>query len=204
MTHAEARAIIQQAWLRVHGSPPSDLQASYTQAIAWLENQYGRAGQFGAFAANGQFNWGSLHARGSPPNCPAGSAAGVDVRPVCFQIFPTDLDAATAFVRVLTKQQWPTVAAMQGTPEDVATAMRVPPAYYEGDAKLSEAGKISAYANLIRRGLSDVAKGAPVPPIPAPRSAASSLVVLALLGAAGYGMYRLAGNPLPQIARLIR
>jgi hypothetical protein len=203
MTHAEARAIVTQAWRRIHGTDPSDLQASYTQAIAWLENQYGRAGQFANLAANGQFNWGSLHARGTPPNCPAGSAAGVDVRPVCFQVFPTDLDAATAFVRVLTKQQWPTVSAMQGTPEDVATAMRVPPAYFEGDAKLSEAGKISSYANLIRRGLADVAKGAPVPPIPS-RSAASSLVVLALLGAAGYGMYRLAGNPLPQIARLIR
>lgn len=202
MTHAEARRIIQDAWRRVHGRDATDLETAYTQAIAWLESQYGRAGQFGRFAADGQFNWGSLHARGTPPDCPANSVEGFDVRPVCFLAFPDDVSAAAAFVRVLTKQHWPTIDAMTGTPEDVATAMRVKPAYYEGPPG-TEDQKVAAYAGAIRRALSDIGRSAPVPAIPS-RSAASSLLLLGLLGAAGYGMYRTYGNPIPHLARLTR
>ena len=134
MNHADARAIVVEAWRRVHGRDPTDLEAAYTQAIAWGENQYGRAkGQFANLAAKGMFNWGSLHARGTPPNCSAGAAPGTDVGKVCFLVFPDDVSAAAAFIRVLTKQHWPTVAAMAGSPEDVARAMRVPPPYYEGN-----------------------------------------------------------------------
>ena len=137
MTHSEAKKIIQDAWRRVHGRDATDLETVYTQAIAWLESRYGRAGQFGKLAAEGHFNWGSLHARGTPPDCPANAVEGFDVRPVCFLSFPDDVAAATAFVRVLTKQHWPTIDAMEGTPEDVATAMRVRPAYYEGIGRAS-------------------------------------------------------------------
>lgn len=202
MNHTEARRIVQDAWRRVHGRDPSDLETAYTQAIAWLESQYGRAGQFGRFASEGRFNWGSLHARGAPPACPPNSVEGFDVRPVCFLAFPDDVSAAAAFVRVLTKQHWPTIAAMEGTPEDVATAMRKAPAYYEGPPG-SESQKVAAYASAIRRALSDMARNVPVPAIPV-KSAASSLLLVGLLGAAGYGMYRAFGNPLPHLAKLVR
>ncbi len=201
MNHTEARKIIQDAWRRVHGRDPSDLETAYTQAIAWLESQYGRAGQFGKLAAEGHFNWGSLHARGAPPNCPPNAVEGFDVRPVCFLAFPDDVSAAAAFVRVLTKQHWPTVAAMEGTPEDVATAMRKAPAYYEGPPG-TETQKVAAYANAIRRGLSDMARNVPVPAIPT-RSATSSLLLLGLVGAAGYGMYRAFGSPIPHLSKLV-
>jgi len=212
MTHAEARRIIEDAWRRVHGRDPTGLEASYTQAIAWLENKYGRAGQFAAFAANGQFNWGSLHARGSPPDCPPGSVEGFDVRPVCFLAFPDDVSAAAAFVRTLTKsggttaeRTAATLDAMGGTPEDVATAMRIRPAYFEGPPG-TEDEKVTAYAGAIRRALSDVSSGAPVPAIPSASTARRSsvlpwLLLLGAVGAAGYVYYR--GVP-PALARLAR
>lgn len=201
LSHADARRIVIEAWRRVHGRDPTDLEAAYTQAIAWGENQYGRFGQFGAMAARGQFNWGSLHARGRPPDCPAGSAPGTDVGKVCFLVFPDDVSAAAAFVRVLTKQHWPTIEAMAGTPEDVARAMRVPPAYYEG-APGTEQQKISAYAGLIRRSLDDVRRGAPVPAIPSAAPASRWILPALVLGGAGYLYYRSYGVP-PALRRLL-
>lgn len=200
MTHDEARRIVQEAWRRVHGQDPSDLQTAYTQAIAWGENKYGRAGQFAGFAANGQFNWGSLHAKGSPPNCPPNAAEGFDVRPVCFLVFPDDVSAAAAFVRVLTKQHWPTVDAMQGSPEDVARAMRVAPAYYEGPAG-SEDDKVRAYANLIRRSLSDIHANVAIPAAGS-KSSFPWLLTLGLLGGGAYYVSRF-GVPRP-IERVLR
>lgn len=196
LSHAEARDIVVSAWHRVHGREPTELEAAYTQAIAWGENQYGRARQFGSLAANGQFNWGSLHARGTPPNCPAGSAPGTDVGKVCFLVFPDDVSAAAAFVRVLTKQHWPTIVAMTGTPEDVARAMRAPPAYYEGP-KGTEEQKVASYAGLIRQSLDEIRRGAPVPAIPPGTSSSAGRLLPALLLAAGVGYlyYRAYGVP---------
>ncbi len=204
MNQREAQAIVREAWQRIHGRAPTDLETTYTQAIAWLENQYGRARQFGELAADGKFNWGSLHARGTPPNCGPGSAPGVDLRPVCFQVFPTDVAAAAAFVRVLTKQHWPTVEAMTGSPEDVARAMRKAPAYYEGPPG-TEDQKVTAYANAIRGGIRAIATQAPVPPIPTgkPSGGVPTWLLLAgLLGGAGYVYVQRYGSPLPELGRI--
>lgn len=213
MNHADARRIVVDAWRRVHGRDPSDLEASYAQAIAWFENQYGRAGQFAAFSANGQFNWGSLHARGTPPDCPSNSVEGFDVRPVCFLAFADDTSAAASFIRTLTAASGTTAArtaatleAMNGSPEDVAAAMRTPPAYYEGPPGTEEQ-KVTAYANGIRRALSDVARGAPVPELPSGRRTTTSsggfpwLLALGLAAGTGYVYYY--GVPKP-VTRLLR
>jgi hypothetical protein len=201
MTHAQAAEIVRQAWRQVHGRDPSDSERDYTQAIAWLENQYGRAGQFAAMAARGQFNWGSLHGRGTPPNCGPGSAPGSDQGSVCFQVYATDVDAAAAFVRVLTKTHWDTITAMQGTPEDVARAMRQPPAYYAGTAPTEE-GKVSQYAAAIRGGLRAIGSASPSSPT---ASGSSSLLWLLALGGATYAAYRygLLEEPLALMRRYI-
>src|SRR5262245_20019374 len=102
LSHSQARSILNEAWRSVHGRAPSERELGYAQAIAWLENQYGRAGQFGAFADAGAFNWGSLHAKGRPPNCPANAREGYDQGPVCFLAFGSDDSAARAFLRTLT------------------------------------------------------------------------------------------------------
>ena len=152
MTHAQAREIVRRAWRRVHGRDPSERELVYAQAIASLETGYGRTGQFAAMAARGRYNWGALQ-RGVPGadgSCPAGSEPGLDAsRPRCFLVFNSDEEAAAAFLHILTKTCWPVVSAMRGTPEDVATAMRVRPVYYEGLGG-SEQDRIAYYANAIR------------------------------------------------------
>ena len=139
LSHAQARSILASAFRSVMGRDPSTSEVSYSQAVAWLENQYGRAGQFAAMAADGNFNWGSLHARGTPPDCPAGSRAGSDQGSVCFQVFPTDEQAAAAFLRVLVKNRPSVLAAMSGTPEDVAHAMRATGYYTAPEATYAAA-----------------------------------------------------------------
>lgn len=196
MNQAQAAQIVRQAWQNAVGRAPTELERTYAQAIAWLENQYGRAGQFGQLAANGQFNWGSLHARTSPPNCGPGAAAGTDVRPVCFLVFPDDVSAATVFIRNLTTK-WPTIPAMAGTPEDVARAMRKPPAYYEGPPG-TEDQKIAYYAGAIRNAIAAIGRGTPVPPIPSssasPSSSSHALFWLAVLGGSAYAVHYLYGG----------
>lgn len=156
MTHAEAREIVRAAWKRVHGREPSENEIAYTQAIALLETGYGRSGQFGALAARGQYNWGALErGRSADGTCPAGTAAGSDQGRVCFYVFPDDVSAATAFIKNLTTRHWPTVQAMQGSAEDVARAMRVPPVYYVGLSG-SEEDRIRAYANAITNALHQI------------------------------------------------
>lgn len=193
MTHSEAREIVRQAWRRVHGRDPTDRELAYTQAIASLETGYGRAGQFGALAARGQYNWGALERRRLPSGeCPDGTAAGTDEGPVCFYVFPSDVEAAAAFIRNLTTRHWPTLQAMnQGEAEDVARAMREPPAYYTGIAG-SEDEKVRAYANGIRTQLRAIgAGGLEVPE--AARSVIAPVLLLGVLGAGGYLLATRAG-----------
>lgn len=95
-------------------------------------------------AADGAFNWGSLHARGTPPDCPAGSMPGSDQGSVCFQVFPSDEQAAAAFIRVLAKNRPSVLAAMAGSPEDVAHAMKAT-GYYTAPE--------TTYASAIRSAL---------------------------------------------------
>lgn len=195
MNEREAHAIVDQAWRNVHGRSPSALESLYAQAIARLETGYGRAGQFAAMAARGQFNWGALERRpGSDGACPAGTAPGRDQGDVCFFVFPSDVAAATEFVRNLTgplgrlaARNVGIVRAMRGSPEDVARAMRVSPAYYAGFASTEE-GKVTAYATAIRRSSDAIAAGGvPVPALTGGGSKTTAILLgLGLLGAAGY------------------
>ena len=161
------------AWRGVHGRDPTPSELSYSLAIAWLENRYGRAGQFAAMADQGAYNWGSLHARGTPPDCPDGSLPGSDEGRVCFLVFPSDEQAAGAFLRVLTKQRPSVLAAMSGTPEDVAHAMKATGYYTAPEA---------TYASAIRSAVKATGGKAPVP-------ASSSSPALLLLGLAGAGYW---------------
>ena len=163
LSHAQVREIVRDAWRLVHGREPTENELLYSQAIALLETGYGRTGQFAAMAARGQFNWGALERRRlSDGSCPAGTAAGSDVGPVCFYVYESDTLAAAAFLRTLTKRHWPVVQAMQGSPEDVARAMRVPPAYYSGLSG-SEQDRINAYASAIRNSIRRIGANAPTP-----------------------------------------
>jgi len=161
LSHAQARDIVAQAWRQVHGRAPTEAELAFTQAIALLETGYGRVGQFAAMADRGQFNWGALE-RAMPASgvCPPGTVPGQDIGNVCFLVFSSDVDAAAQFVRTLTKRHWPVIQAMNdvGTPEAVATAMRVPPPYYTGRSGSNE-DRINAYAAAIRNALGQI--GAP-------------------------------------------
>lgn len=187
LSHLQAKAILHDAWLTVFGRPPSASELAYTQAIAWLENQYGRAGQFAAMASAGQFNWGSLHAKGTPPDCPAGSAPGADQGSVCFLVFPNDDQAAQAFIRTLAKNRPTVLAAMSGTPENVAHAMKAT-GYYTAPE--------GTYANAIRSALA-ATSGI----VPAGAAAGAGVGSLVLLGGAAYLAY--SGGLLDRLKRML-
>lgn len=193
MNQSDAKAIVQQAWTQVYGSAPTDSQTAYTQAVAWFENQYGRAGQFAALAANGRYNWGSLHANGKPPDCPIGSAPGSDLGQVCFKVFRSDVDAAAAFIRELTQNtkynRARVLAAMSGTPTDVAQAM-YDSSYYQGAPGTTVPQKVAAYAAGIQRALTQIGAGAAVPNAAGGASnSANTLLSVALGAGAAYGAY---------------
>lgn len=161
LSHLEAWQIVADAWRDEHGRSPSYKEALYTQAIALLETGYGRAGQFRAFSDRGLHNWGALERhRNADGSCPEGTAPGTDLGQVCFFVYPSDREAARAFIRTLTKKHWPTIAAMRGSPEDVARAMRVPPAYYGGYGGTEE-DRVAAYAGAIRGSAAQIAQQVP-------------------------------------------
>ncbi len=133
MLHSEARDILKSAFQKVVGRAPTDQELGYCQAVAWLETLYGRGGQFSKLVAKGVFNWGALETKkGADGNCPPGTALGQDVGEVCFYAYPTDKDAALAFLSVLlTGSRAPgssphadVLAAMAGSADDVANAMK--------------------------------------------------------------------------------
>ncbi len=165
MTHSEAADVIRKAWRAALGRDPSDSELLYSQAIAWLETNYGRAHPFDEWAAQGQFNWGNLE-RGRLPDgtCPPGLHEGTDSGDKrCFYVFPTDYDAAAAMLKLLTKR-WPgVVSAMEGDPEDVAHAMKQAPAYYTATE--------TAYSTALRNAIAAIRAGSPAPktgPAPSP------------------------------------
>lgn len=194
LTNAQARAIVRQAWAEEHGRPPTESELNYTQAIALFETGYGRIGQFARLAAEGKFNWGALQRRRNPDGtCPVGTAPGSDSgNPRCFMVFDTDVAAARRFIWELTKnpnfanRTSATLLAMRdGTPEDVATAMKIPAAWYETS--------VSNYTAAIRNGLRNIQ--APIPTgtrSPAtsatfPTTSSSVLTPIVLGGALGLG-----------------
>lgn len=162
VSHAQAADIIRNQWFAVHGRSPSHNEIIFTQAVAWLETNYGRAGQHGKLAANGQYNWANIEKARSGDVCPEGWAPGVDQGNVCFRVYPSDEEAARGLIEKLTKSHWPVIAAMQeGTPEAVAKAMKVKPAYYAADEAL--------YARAIQNSLNVMKQS----PVAAPRSVAA-------------------------------
>lgn len=182
LSHAEARQIVRQAWTSVWGREPTASELDYAQAIALLETGYGRSGQFAQMAANGQFNWGALErSRSADGTCPPGTSPGVDAgNPRCFFVFSSDVAAAAAFIRLLTKSHWPVVQAMSGSPRDVAQAMKVSPAYYEAPVDQYAAAITNALARIRASGASTVT------PRPATGAALGTLVGLGALAIAGW------------------
>lgn len=184
-----ARDLVVQAWRAVHGRDPTTGEAAYTQAVAFLENRYGRAGQFAQFIAQGGYNWGALErARNADGGCSDGWMAGVDAgNPRCFRVYPSDLAAATAYVANLTKS-FPTraariLAAMNGgTAADVASAMKSTPAYFEADPV--------TYGKAIDNALAAMRTANVPTPSPAQAAAAGrGLLLFAALCAAGYAYH---------------
>lgn len=185
--HNEAREILRQAWINLHGVSPDDQQLAYAQAVALLETGYGRIGQFANMASQGIFNWGALQKQNpSGGACPPGTFPGGDTfqgQPVnvCFFGYSTDLAAAQSFLKTLTKsfpaRSAAVLAAMHGSPMDVASAMRVSPAYYTDPA--------SKYASAITNALHAIGAGIPSAPAFAPVATAASGVVPFVLALAG-------------------
>ena len=189
LSHTQAARIIGDAWRRVHGRAPTLAERVYTQAIAYLETGYGRAAQFGPLADRGYYNWGALQTRAPVGGeCPTGTVPGSDQGSVCFYVYRSDDAAAEAFIRTLTTRHWPVVAAMRGSPEDVARAMRVPPVYYVGTTGSNE-DRIARYASAIRGAIGRIGERVPS------GGAVASVLPWLLVAAAGYGAYRYLGPP---------
>ena len=133
MLHTEAAQVLTQAFGKVAGRAPSASELGYCRAVAWLETFYGRGGQFAKLFGKGMVNWGALErTKNADGSCPTGTALGSDVGTVCFFVYPSDVDAATAFLSVLlTNSRTPgkppqpaMLQAMTGAPGDVAQAMK--------------------------------------------------------------------------------
>lgn len=148
MNDREALVVVREAWRRVHGREPTTNELVFTTAIAKYETGYGRYGQHGALAARGLYNWGNLEVAPLPDgSCAPGQAPGVDkrkdgtIKQVCFVVATSDVESAARYIHTLTKGRWPTVRAMAtGSASAVVAAMKVPPAYFEGDAETYTAG----------------------------------------------------------------
>jgi hypothetical protein len=187
--HNEAREILRQAWINLFGSGPDDSQLAYAQAVALLETGYGRIGQFANMASQGIFNWGALQKQNpSGGSCPPGTFPGGDTfqgRPVnvCFFGYSTDVEAAQSFLKTLVKsfpaRSAAVLAAMHGSPLDVALAMRVSPAYYTDPA--------TKYASAITNALHTMgvspSSSSSVAPV-ASAAAGTSAFIFALAGTA--------------------
>lgn len=189
MTHAEAAQIIRAAWRKVHGTDPSDLDVLFVQAVSWLESHYGRhPGQHANWASQGLYTWGNIERiPNKDGSCPDGYYPGKDAGNArCFLLRHSDAEAAEDVVRNLTKRHWPVAAAIQseGTPEAVAHAMKVAPAYYEApEAK---------YAAGLRNAIKAIGQNLPIPVVPVAPSAPSLITggtVLTVLALGGVGFF---------------
>jgi len=186
LSHTQAADILRQAFQLVQGRPPTSRELLFTQAIALLETGYGRIGQFAKMADQGIFNWGALtKGRQQDGQCPAGSFPGQDtdaqgnVIDVCFFGFKSDLEAATSFVRTLTKTHWPNVipAMNSGDSLDVATAMTQAPAYFVAPVE-TYAAAIASKLKVLGQALPDVV----VPSLPSTSASTKKNVALVAIG----------------------
>lgn len=190
LTHAAANQILRDEWTKVWGRPATDAEIMFIQAVAWLETNYGRAGQFASWPDDGDYNWANLEKTpDADGTCPVGWRLGKDGgNDRCFRVFASDNEAANALIKNLTKRHWPTVEAIasEGTAEAMAHAMKAAPAYYEA----SELAYASALKNAIN------AFGLPQPPQPSriipPSKTRESSGWWWKLPSLAYGTYRLA------------
>ena len=196
--HANATPIIRDAWYKLFGREGTPKEILYSQAIASFETGYGRLGQFANFAKDGKFNWGAEQRKpNADGTCPTNCIKGKDQGDVCFYTYPSDVDAAASFLRTLTKSSMrpDVVKAMEGSPEDVARAMRGPNppngAYYAGLPTDTEEQKVQRYANGIRARsqiISSALQKAPLNPqsplTVAPNYFAYASLILAMAGSA--------------------
>lgn len=189
LSHATADKIIREEWVKVHGRQPTENEVMFTQAVAWLETNYGRAGQHGKLADQGLYNWANIEKKRTGETCEPGWAPGKDQGDVCFRVYPTDNEAANGLIVTLTKRHWPVLQAMAdpGTAEAVAHAMKVAPAYYGADEAL--------YAKAISNSLRAMGKtpNATLPPA-APKEVAATTKsfgkeLVIGIGAAGFGYW---------------
>ena len=149
LPHSQAREILREAYKRLFHRDPTDGELDFGLATAFFESGYGRAGsanwakpgQFARWASEGLYNWGALEsgipgpegafnkfqAAGLNPVKKKGSDAG---RPAYFYLFPSDVDAAQAFLMTWGRPDT-LKAAATGSPQSVAAAMRNH-GYYEG------------------------------------------------------------------------
>jgi len=192
--HINAVPVIKAAWQRVHGREPNGKEALYTQAVAVHETGYGRLGQFADFANKGMFNWGGVQKPFNPDGtCPVGYARGKDTIPqggkvvdVCLAMFPSDEQAAEKYIWELTKNphrnRETVVRAMQGTPEDVANAMKQS-GYFTADAD-----KYGAAIRTRAKQIGDALAGAGKSVADMSARNPGSSALLLVLGAMGIGV----------------
>jgi hypothetical protein len=198
LSHLDARAIVERAWLAVHGRAPSQRETLYTLAIASFETGYGRAGQFGKLAARGLYNWGAEQTSPAAGVCPPGTAPGGDTfdgRPVsvCFYTSATDDGAAVRLIRTLTvafpaRARAILEAMASGAASDVAAAMKVQAPYYTAP--------LETYARGLAGKLPTIARDAQLVELPATLTGVVGTLALLLgLGLAEAGLaYYLAGR----------
>ena len=134
-THATAREDLRRAYVDLHGREPSDGELDFGLAVAYFESGYGRAGaadwanlgQFARWASEGWYNWGALQSGTPGPDRREGKDAG---RKVYFYVYPSDFEAARAFLRSWGKPDT-LAAAATGSSSQVSAAMKRH-GYYEG------------------------------------------------------------------------
>lgn len=142
LSHDQAREILKKAYKNLFHKEPTDGEIDFGLATAFFETQYGLApGQFSNWANDGKYNWGALEtgipgkertleafkSAGLHPTKGIGNDAG---RKVYFYLFPSHLEAATAFLMSWGKPDT-LKAAATGSAFNVAKSMRNH-GYYEG------------------------------------------------------------------------
>jgi hypothetical protein len=149
LSHDQARDVLREAYKKLFHREPSDGELDFGLSTAYFESGYGRAGsanwakpgQFAKWSAEGLYNWGALES-GSPKEDAAfnqfrsaglhpvkrpGQDAG---RKSYFYLFPSDLEAAQAFLMTWGKPAT-LKAAATGDAHAVAKSMK-DRGYYEG------------------------------------------------------------------------
>lgn len=171
--HAGAAQVIREAFKRIHGRWPSETERALAQAVAHLETGYGRIGQFAGWPSRGLYNWGNVERqRNGDGSCPSGYEPGQDQGPVCFRVFPNDVEAAAHYLRVLSDPNYGSAGIKErnrrtllalgaGDPAAVASAMKYGgpgTAYYAAP----EAGYAAGVAARLKQIDAAVPRSAPV------------------------------------------